>query len=77
MKERRQSNSIGSIISDGVLKEMVGDVKEEVRRYFSEKFVEMNFNRSCLDGIPFMKISLEDQFSLEVPFVEAEVKEAV
>lgn len=77
MKERRWSNFIGSIVTYGVLKESVEDIKEEVRRFSSVKFVESNFNRLCFDGIPIMKISSEENISIEASFTGEEIKAVV
>ncbi|XP_058765712.1 uncharacterized protein LOC131639232 [Vicia villosa] len=77
MKERRSKNHICSLnTSDGVV-ESVGGVKEVVRGHFEHKFKEFFPNRPLLEGVLVNSLSVEDRDSLEVPFSEEEIKEAV
>ncbi|XP_058784867.1 uncharacterized protein LOC131659732 [Vicia villosa] len=53
------------------------EVKEAVKVNFEDKVIESNLVRSSLDGLDFISLSLEDSISLEAPFSEEEIKEAV
>lgn len=77
MNERRWRNYIGLILSERGMLESVGEVKEEVRRFFSEKFEKSDSNRPLLEEIPFKELSLEERRSLEVPFSNNDIKEAM
>ncbi|XP_058758224.1 uncharacterized protein LOC131631444 [Vicia villosa] len=77
MKERRRYNHIGPINSTSGMKETVLEVKEKVFSHFSNKFVETERNRPCLEGISFKRLSMEDITLLEAPFEESEIKEAI
>ncbi|XP_058777363.1 uncharacterized protein LOC131651699 [Vicia villosa] len=74
MKSRRRSNCISHIQTE---LESVGEVKEEVKRNFEEKFVESGHCRPILEGDDFRSLSQQERESLEVPFSESEIKEAV
>lgn len=63
-------------IGDGIFG-IVSEVKEEVRRYFEDKFLESFLVKPVLDGIEMKHLSLEDSLVLELPFAELEIKEAV
>ncbi|XP_058759273.1 uncharacterized protein LOC131632551 [Vicia villosa] len=77
MKERRRHNQIGPVSSSGILLDSVEEVKEEVCRHFSNKFLEVDQVRSVLGGINFNKINREEVLELEKPFLEEEIKEAI
>ncbi|XP_058783710.1 uncharacterized protein LOC131658433 [Vicia villosa] len=77
MKERRRRNYICSISTPSGTIDGVEEVKEEVRRHFDSKFKEDNFSRPVFDNGMFNALSLEDSASLELPFSEGEIKEAV
>lgn len=71
IKARRRHNFIGSIdIVSGVIHE-VGDIKEEVRRHFEDKFTEPD------DESMFNTISDIGKFGLEEKFLEEEIRQAV
>ncbi|XP_058733926.1 uncharacterized protein LOC131605606 [Vicia villosa] len=76
MKERNW-NHIGSINSNGGLVSSVAEVKEAVKVHFEDKFKEDCLNRPKLDGVHVSSLSWEDSCSLETPFLEAEIREAV
>lgn len=57
--------------------EDVSSVKEEVRRFFEEKFKDVPLRKSTLNGIPFAKLSPFEASRLEVPFLEVETWEVV
>lgn len=52
-------------------------MKEEIRKHFSNKFVELDSDRMILNGISVKSISSEDCLFLESPFHEEEIKEAI
>lgn len=60
-------------IRDGIFG-IVSEVKEEVRRYFEDKFSESFLVKPMLDGIEMKPLSLEDSLVLELPFAELEIK---
>lgn len=49
------------------------EVRNEVKCYFEDFFLETNFRRPLLDGVYFQRLSSEARLSLEVPFSEKEV----
>lgn len=77
IKGRRRSNHLVPILSSGGIIDGVEEVKEEVFRHFSSKFVESNEVKPLLEGIRFNIIGEEDVRFLERPFLEEEIKEAV
>ncbi|XP_058733229.1 uncharacterized protein LOC131604830 [Vicia villosa] len=77
MKGRRRHNHIGSIVTSSGIVDSVAEVKEEVLNHFASKFVESDEVRPILEGINFKKISHAERFSLEAPFTEGEIREAV
>lgn len=48
-----------------------------MKEHFEEKFVETNSGRPLLDGLVLRPMSMNDSISLEAPFSEEEIKEAV
>ncbi|XP_058741064.1 uncharacterized protein LOC131613407 [Vicia villosa] len=60
----------------GILGE-VEEVKEEIFEHFESKFKESEASRPVLEGDIFNKLSIEDMNSLELPFEEIEIKQAV
>ncbi|XP_058739172.1 uncharacterized protein LOC131611064 [Vicia villosa] len=77
MKERNQGNFIETILADGGLLETIGEVKEEVRRYYSDIYVDIDSHHLSLTRVQFKALSQEEARSLELPFSETEIKEAV
>ncbi|CAI8596511.1 unnamed protein product [Vicia faba] len=77
MKERRSHNHIGLIVTEGGLLDSVSEIKEEVQNHFSNKFIDWEKDRLPLEGIDFKSTSMEDSLSLESPFQEEEIKEAI
>ncbi|XP_058769267.1 uncharacterized protein LOC131643129 [Vicia villosa] len=77
LKERRRRNHTGSIITKRGVVNSVREVKEAVKENFEDKFVENFLERPSLVGFDFNFLSMEDSHSLETPFLEEEIKEAV
>ncbi|XP_058760192.1 uncharacterized protein LOC131633496 [Vicia villosa] len=77
MKERRRRIHISSIITSSGLVNSVMEVKEVVKVHFEDNFKEGCFDRPSLDGIFINSLSREDGLSLEVSFLEEEIKETV
>ncbi|XP_058733771.1 uncharacterized protein LOC131605433 [Vicia villosa] len=61
----------------GGIVDSVCGVKEEVRRFVFEKFVESDFHRPYLDGIHFLAFSLEESVMLCLPFTKVDIKDVV
>ncbi|XP_058733515.1 uncharacterized protein LOC131605139 [Vicia villosa] len=77
MKERRRKNCIDSLPPPyGTVNSEEG-VKEEVRRLFSDEFVETDFDKPTLDGINFNSMTVVDKELLEASFLDVEIKEVV
>lgn len=64
LKERRTRNFIGYLPSINGRLEIVGEVKDEVRRFFEESFKEEDFSRPTLEGIHFKSLTQQDSISL-------------
>ena len=62
---------------DGVWKDEPAEVKEEVRRFFSKRFPEADFDRPTLDGIPFNTIDFQQNAMLVKRFQEEEIRRVV
>ncbi|XP_058776192.1 uncharacterized protein LOC131650503 [Vicia villosa] len=77
MKERRRRNHLGSISTSSGILANVEEVKDGVWRHFNEKFKEVCESRPVLENGSFNTLSMEDSASLELPFSEEEIKEAV
>lgn len=56
---------------------MVGEVKDEVRRYYSDIYVETDSHHPSLSEVQFKALSLKEAGLLELPFSKAEIKEVV
>ncbi|XP_058766821.1 uncharacterized protein LOC131640445 [Vicia villosa] len=77
MKSGIRRNFLGPFSSPrGMISEME-DVKDMVFDHFEDKFKEMDAIRPFLEGDLFNSLSEEDTCSLESPFKEVEIKEAV
>src|SRR4051812_30336574 len=77
MKGRLRRNHIGPLnISRGVF-ESVEEVRGEVYNHFGNKFKENLLNRPRFEGVSFRRLGEEERRSLEAPFVEEEIKEAI
>ncbi|GKU86994.1 hypothetical protein SLEP1_g1457 [Rubroshorea leprosula] len=76
VKGRRRNEIVGIKVGDNYL-EQVNEIKGGVANHFENLFKEDKWQRPHLDGIPFKKISSEDNRSLVAPFSEDEVKKAV
>ncbi|XP_058780355.1 uncharacterized protein LOC131653996 [Vicia villosa] len=74
LKERRRRNFIGMLSSPIGLLESVEEVKEEVRRFFSESFEEEDNSRPLLEDISFKSLSQEESNSLELIFLNLKSK---
>ncbi|XP_058769926.1 uncharacterized protein LOC131643655 [Vicia villosa] len=74
MKGRRKSNFIGNIITNNGVLETVGDVKEEIKRHFIEKFTKYDYNRPFLEGVSLKSLSSKESDSQEAPFSNLEIK---
>ena len=70
----RNFNSLKGVMKDGVWTAEPVLVKEEVRSFFSQRFIEPDLNRPTLDGIPFQTISQQQNSELVAPFLEEEGK---
>ncbi|XP_058751317.1 uncharacterized protein LOC131624383 [Vicia villosa] len=77
LKERRRRNFIDGAVSESGTPESVEKVKERVRGYFAEKFVEKVRERPGFAVGTFKVMSREDSRMLESPFTEDEIKGAV
>ncbi|GKV32990.1 hypothetical protein SLEP1_g41549 [Rubroshorea leprosula] len=73
---RRRNEIVGIQVGDNYM-EQVNEIKEGVANHFENLFKEDKWQRPHLDGIPFKKISTEDNRSLVALFSEDEVKRAV
>lgn len=62
--------------NEGVV-ESVGEVKEEVKRFFKMSFFEANYCKRELDGLDFKFLSQAESGSLEEPFPKIESSEAI
>ena len=62
---------------DGVWKDESTEVKEEVRRFFSQRFQEVDFDRPTLDEISFKTINFQQNVMLPERFQDEEIKMAV
>lgn len=77
MKERRRRNHISSVVCNIGVLNLVKDVRKAVKDHFKRKFVDYCIDRPTLEGVDFNLLSLNRRLSLEVPFSEEEIKEAV
>ncbi|XP_058725807.1 uncharacterized protein LOC131597111 [Vicia villosa] len=77
MKKRRRRNHISSISTSRGIVNSLRKVKEEVRCHFEKKFRENCRDRPTIDGVNIISLSQENRLSLEVPFLEEEIKEAI
>ena len=77
INSRRRSNCLNGVKVDGVWKDEPAEVKEEVRRFFSKRFQEADFDRPTLDGIPFNTIDVQQNVMLVERFQEEEIRRAV
>lgn len=70
-------NKIAGFISNAEIINKVQEVRKEVKCHFEEYFLEPNPRRLVIDGVDFQRLSSEDRLSLEVPFSEEEVRDAI
>lgn len=77
MKHRFTRNKIVGVISNAGIIDKVEEVRKEVKCHFEEFFLEPNPRRPVIDGVDFQRLSSEDRLSLEVPFSEEEVRDAI
>ena len=77
INSRRRSNSLNGLMVDGMWKEEPAEVKEEVRRFFSQRFQETDFDRPTLNGISFNTIDSHQNAMLVEHFQEEEIRRAV
>ena len=68
---------MNGVLVDGVWLEEPAMVKEEVRRFFMQRFQENDHSRPTLDGIRFQTIDIQHNDMLVERFGEEEVKRAV
>lgn len=73
MKERNRRNHLGPILVGEGLLEDVGDIKEEVRRFYHHLYAENDTNHPTLYGFPFNVLFREDGEFLEEPFTESKI----
>ncbi|MCH98078.1 transposon TX1 putative protein [Trifolium medium] len=74
---RTKRNSITALKNGDIWLESPSQIREEVVSYFSRHFSASHRTRPNLDGIPFPRLSLEDQASLTVPFSLEEIEHVV
>ena len=74
---RSHQSCLNGVKVDGVWKDEPAEVKEEVRRFFSKRFQEADFDRPTLDGIPFNTIDVQQNVMLVERFQEEEIRRAV
>lgn len=67
-------NFIGSIISEHGIIKLIWEVKQEVKRHFSDKYLEPDHCRPILEGIHFKSMSSIDFGFLEERFSDLEIK---
>ena len=77
MIAHRRKNYIKGVRIDGDWCDEPHKVKEEVRNFFHQRFLESDFSRPTLDGVAFQTISQQQNNFLVAPFQEEEVKEAI
>jgi len=77
INKRRRNNCLKGIFVNDRLVEEPRQVKEEVMKFFQNRFNEESWNRPTLDGVTFNMISRVDAANLEAPFSEEEIKMAV
>lgn len=68
---------IRGVHADGVWKEEPLEVKEEVWKFFKQRFNEDHWDRPNLDGVAFEKISSDDNDMLLGSFGKEEIVEAI
>lgn len=69
INSRRRSNGL-----NGVWKDELAAVKEEVRRFFSQRFQEADYDKPKLDEISFKTITSQQNDMLVERFQEEEIK---
>ncbi|XP_058766944.1 uncharacterized protein LOC131640567 [Vicia villosa] len=77
MKERFLRNHINHLVVEDRMVDSVREVKEETRRFFSSLYDEPDQDRPFISGVLFSTLSSSEVESLELPFNEEEIKEAV
>lgn len=77
MKKRLSHNHIGPISSSRGMLSTVIEVKSEVVDHFLGFFKECDSSRPFLEGEVFRRLDDNARCSLELPFLESEIKEAV
>ena len=70
INSKRRSNCLNGVLVDGSWKDEPEIVKEEVRRFFSQRFKEDDFDRPRLDGISFKTIDMHQNDLLVEHFQE-------
>lgn len=73
MKGRTRRKYIRLIQTEGGVLESVGEVEDEVRRHFREKYTEPDFNMPSLDDIEFRRMTVGDRNILEEPFYDIKI----
>lgn len=74
---RRRKNSLKGMYMDGMWLEEPIKVKEEVKNFFENRFMEDKYKRPKLDGVNFKRILNEDNGMLLEEFEEDEVRQAI
>lgn len=77
INSKQRSNCLNGVAVDGVWKDEPAVVKEEVRRFFSQRFQEKDFDGPTLDGISFKTINSQQNDMLVERFQEEEIKRVV
>ncbi|XP_050896280.1 uncharacterized protein LOC127103024 [Lathyrus oleraceus] len=77
MNDRLSRNFISFVNTSGGRKEKAVGIKREVRDFFMDNFQEKNVSKPVLKRVDFSKLTVEDSNSLEVVFIENEIKAAI
>ncbi|XP_058725811.1 uncharacterized protein LOC131597115 [Vicia villosa] len=76
-EERRRRNSLCALEARGGRLEDVTDIKEFIHNHFNLFFNDIVEERPVLSGVNLKPLSVSDSHSIERPFSEMEVKEAI
>ncbi|XP_058768559.1 uncharacterized protein LOC131642300 [Vicia villosa] len=77
LKERRRRNSLCSLLSSRGVLEDVNEVKDFNFNHFKSFFEDSEEGRPNLSGLDLKKLHVSEGLSLERPFTELEIKEAI
>ncbi|XP_058755201.1 uncharacterized protein LOC131628386 [Vicia villosa] len=77
LKERRRWNSLCSLLSSRGVLEDVNEVKDFTFNHFKSFFEESEEGRPIISGLDLKKLHDSEGLSIERPFMELEIKEAI